>query len=343
MGVFVDHSGRSASRAVLCLRGAVTLVVVLAISAVLVMNYRGDFTKKFTLTIMSPSVAEGLVPGADVKLRGYRVGRVTKIIGTDTGAQEISVQLDPRQVAGLSSNLRTDYTSSNLFGSTAIELVDEGGTREPLRSGSRVSINGSSGIGTVTGVLHDAGNLLSVMNSPQAVQMTGRLAASIPTLTDGLRSVFNLASGMADEARAPLSHYLNIFADTMDGIAAQIGPVIDLAGAAARASTYLTSSEGRERTIEAITGAAKYGAIPLTALLDGNEDGLSELIGLVLDLAVPAAYSVGTVPHAYDRLYGLLQRTSNAFVTDGGHTRLQIDVIMDNLSFLPASASGHDR
>lgn len=48
-------------------------------------------------------------------------------------------------------------------------------------------------------------------------------------------------------------------------------------------------------------------------------------------------YMLGSLAPAYDRLSGLIDRTSAAFPMVDGKVRLQIEVIMDTMPGLPAA------
>jgi phospholipid/cholesterol/gamma-HCH transport system substrate-binding protein len=75
----VDATGRGLPMATLARRGVLALLLVVAVIALLLMQYRGVFRSIFPATALVNDIGDGVTPGADVKLRGALVGSVSAV------------------------------------------------------------------------------------------------------------------------------------------------------------------------------------------------------------------------------------------------------------------------
>lgn len=338
MPLFVDHSGRSAGPGALVVRGVVVLVV-LVLGLVTLMKYSaGDFEDRFTLTIESAEVGDGLMVGADVKMRGYGVGRVTGIDTLAGGRQEIKVEIDPRQARVLSNEITTAYSSSNLFGSTAIDLIDRGGPQR-LPNGSTLQIEGDGSDGTVTGVLRKASSITSVLNSNSVGQFLTTISDNAGTLAQAIRAALPLAASIVGNQKLTIGEFMTIFADTIDGVRTLLGPLVSLLEGVMDAATFMADPKLRDKTIKATRGLSEKLVTGIGDILVPNQDGLAKLIDGLLDVAVPVVLSLGTIPNSYQRIPELINQTGDAFKTVDGNQQLQVQILLQNLPQLSGPAS----
>ncbi|WP_280356535.1 MlaD family protein, partial [Nocardia otitidiscaviarum] len=202
MPVFVDHSGRSAGRWALRLRGLVVAVVI-AVAATVVTTYaKGGFADRFELTIDAATLGEGLAPGAEVKFRGLAIGTVRAVETVGYGKQRIEVELDRAQARALTDDVTARFTSSNVFGSSAIELVTTG-DGGPLREGATLSIGENAANATVAGVFRRAARLTAVLDSDSVRRLFDLLLDNADAIGPTLSSFFETARMMADGQRGP--------------------------------------------------------------------------------------------------------------------------------------------
>lgn len=339
MPIFVDHSGRAAGTRALRTRG-IALAVFLVIAALIISAYaQGKFADRFRLTIDAATIGEGLAPGAEVKLHGFAIGRVSKIDTVGFGHQRIELELDRRQAAELTDNVSAQFTSSNVFGSTAIELINKGGGAK-LAENTTLSIGENSTNATVTSVFRQAGRLTKVLDSEQVQHLFDLIIENTKNLGPTVGSFFETARILADNQKAPLGHYLRIGAENSEG-AEQVTPVLveQILGLLDQAE-YFGDEANRQRTAKALSGLGSALIDPVGDLLARNNPDLSKIIDTLLDLVVPIAASLGTLAPTYNRIPELIDRIGAAFPVVDGRVQLQLEVIAKNMPYLTNSIIG---
>ncbi|WP_067570416.1 MlaD family protein [Nocardia acidivorans] len=342
MSVFKDHSGRSAGPWMLRLRGVVTAIVIVTV-AVLVSSYaRGSFADRFGLTIDAATLGEGLAPGAEVKFRGYAIGTVREVETVGYGHQRIAVQIDRNQAAALTDAVTARFTSSNVFGSSAIELVPGNGGA-PLRENATLQIAENATNATVAGVFRRAARLTTVLDSDTVRRLFDLLLDNADSLGPVLQSFFETARMLADGQQAPLGHYIEIGRD-MTGAFATLTPSVGHAILAVlEQSAYFGDPANRARTDKATDGVDQAVLIGISELLRRNNPELEKVLSGVLDVAVPVSVSLGTVAPAYNRIPNLLRAMNEAFPEVDGKVQLQLELIVKTMPYLADSLGGAPR
>lgn len=97
-----------------------SVVIVAALSVVL---FRGDLTRTATVTVLSERAGLVMNPDAKVKMQGITVGRVGSIELLPDGRSALHLELNPRQMAMIPSDVEVDITSSTVFGAKFVDLV----------------------------------------------------------------------------------------------------------------------------------------------------------------------------------------------------------------------------
>ncbi|MEU7220353.1 MlaD family protein [Nocardia iowensis] len=342
MPIFVDHSGRTAGRWMLRLRGVVVAAVIVVVAVFTTQYAQGKFADRFTLTIDAATLGEGLAPGAEVKFRGFAIGTVRAVDTVGYGHQRIELELDRTQAAALTDDVSARFTSSNIFGSSAIELVNTGkGGRLPENTTLFIGANASNA--TVSSVFRRAARLTQVLDSDTVRALFDLLLDNTASLGPAVQSFFATARVLAVNQRAPLGHYLGIGADVGTGVAETTPPVIDVILGVLDNSEYFGTVENRERTKHALSALDTALLLPVTDILRRDNPELAAIIGGVLDLVVPISASIGTVAPAYNRLPALLARIDSAFPVIDGRVQLQLEVIVKNMPYLADSIIGVPR
>lgn len=342
MGVYQDHSGRSAGRWALRLRGVVIAVVIVT-SAVVLSDYaRGTFADRFTLTIDAATLGEGMAPGAEVKFRGYAIGTVREVETVGYGHQRIEVEIDRQQAAALTEGVTARFTSSNVFGSSAIELV-AGTSTEPLVENSTLSIGPNATNATVSGVFRRAARLTTVLDSDTVRRLFDLLLDNADSMGPVLKSFFETARMLADGQQAPIGKYLRIGGD-MTGAFADLTPSVGHAILAVlEQSAYFGDADNRARTNKATEGIDQAVLIGISDLLARNNPDLDKVLSGVLDLAVPISVSLGSITPAYNRVPNLLRAMDGAFPVVDGRVQLQLELIAETMPYLADSLNGGTR
>ncbi|MEU0539096.1 MCE family protein [Nocardia sp. NPDC005978] len=180
--MILDPSGRGPSARDLTLAGLAMLLALVLALLLLVMRYNGRFEDKVPVTAELTSTGDGLPANADVKFRGIIVGRVVDVEIAAKGArQQASIWLKPALAGTIPANVTARVIPNNLFGVTAIELVDNtpAGT-DKLRSGSTIAEDTSEAtiqLQTTLNVLRD------VLNNIQPEKL-GRVLATLSAALD---------------------------------------------------------------------------------------------------------------------------------------------------------------
>jgi phospholipid/cholesterol/gamma-HCH transport system substrate-binding protein len=99
--------------------GAILLLVIAGVAALIYTQFRGTFTQRELLTVVSSRAVLVVDPGSKVTFNGVEIGRVTGIATTprDDGQQAmVSLEVDPTYLHLIPSNVLADIRASTVFG-----------------------------------------------------------------------------------------------------------------------------------------------------------------------------------------------------------------------------------
>ncbi|QII05014.1 MCE family protein [Rhodococcoides fascians A25f] len=341
MAVFDDLTGRSAGPAALRLRGLAVAVAAAVLAGGLTAYAQGAFDSPFGLTLDAASVGDGLTPGSEVKFRGVSIGTVDNIETVGFGRQRLQLEIDPSQAGELTDTMQAQFSSSNVFGSTAIELVSDG-TGNPLAADSTLEISGNQRGATVTGVFRRVADLTAVLDTDQVQHLLDVISNTSVEVSRNLKPYFDTAQMMADHQIDPLAWKLHRGAELGDGIANLIPPLLDLVVGVVDKSVYVEAPEDRARTIAANDGLSDQLMVPVGDLLKKNNPDLTRLLSTTLDLLVPITASIGTFAPSYNRVPQVLDGISDAFPIVDGKPQLQLDLIVRTMPNLAGAVAAHE-
>ncbi|OZE80561.1 mammalian cell entry protein [Rhodococcus sp. 14-2483-1-1] len=341
MAVFDDLTGRSAGPATLRLRGLAVAVAAAVLAGGLTAYAQGAFDSPFGLTLDAASVGDGLTPGSEVKFRGVSIGTVDNIETVGFGRQRLQLEIDPSQAGELTDTMQAQFSSSNVFGSTAIELVSDG-TGSPLAANSTLEISGNQRGATVTGVFRRVADLTAVLDTDQVQHLLDVISNTSVEVSRNLKPYFDTAQMMADHQIDPLAWKLHRGAELGDGIANLIPPLLDLVVGVVDKSVYVEAPEDRARTIAANDGLSDQLMVPVGDLLKKNNPDLTQLLSTTLDLLVPITASIGTFAPSYNRVPQVLDGISDAFPIVDGKPQLQLDLIVETMPNLAGAVAAHE-
>jgi phospholipid/cholesterol/gamma-HCH transport system substrate-binding protein len=333
MPIFQDLSGRAASTRTLRIRGAIAALALTVVSCLLFSYSKGYIRDDFELKIDAATLGEGLAAGAEVKFRGLGIGKVTKIETLGYGHQLLELAIDRNQATALTDNVSARFTSSNVFGSTAIELVNSGGGAQ-LHEGKTLLIGANSTNATVTGVLRRASELTELFDSDAVRALLDTLAANSQAVGPILESFFDVASLIADNQSRPLADLIRGGASVLQGASDVTEPMIALIQGILDSADYLADPEQKEKVRRAISGLDKELVKKVGDLLNVNNANLATVIDAALDVAAPIIASAGTIAPTYNRIGTLLDRVKGAFPVIDGKVQLQLDVIATDMPYL---------
>ncbi len=111
------------TNAVRSLAGLLLIAVVIVVTGLSVVLFRGDLTKTAGVTVLSSRAGLVMNPDAKVKMQGITVGRVGSVEPLPDGRAALHLELNPEQMAMIPQNVDVDITSSTVFGAKFVDLV----------------------------------------------------------------------------------------------------------------------------------------------------------------------------------------------------------------------------
>ncbi|BBY55249.1 MCE family protein [Mycobacterium koreense] len=326
MPPLLDVDGRGASRPAMRVKGLIVAVAITLVAGLLYQMAIGRFDNKFTLTVVADTIGEGLAPGAEVKFRGLPIGTVKSLESTGYNQQRMLVELDPRQAHVLTTDTRAQFTSSNVFGSAAVELVSSG-DGEALRPGQTLVMETGTEAASITGLLRQGQKIGKIFDSPEVNHILAVFKRHTDLTEPVARSIIDFARILADSQTVPFSETLAVLAGLVDGLNDFV-PLVSLLNDLLDGLKFLSEPDGPQRTTR-VLGEIGQLLSGVGELIARHLPWLTPVITSIMNLAVPSMYLFGSLAPAYDRLSGLIDRTSAAFPFQNDRVRMQIELIMD--------------
>jgi hypothetical protein len=329
-----DQGARAPSSRSLRIRGLIAAIALGIAGMALYQLGTGGYSDTFTLTVVADQIGEGLTPGAEVKFRGLTIGSVKTLQSVGYNRQKITVELEPRQARALAADTTANFMSSNTFGLAAVELVSSGaGPR--LRANQTLLIGANARSASITGLLRQGQKLGRIADSPDVdhiIEVVRRHADLTEPVT---RSYFDLVKMLVDSQKVPFSQSLSVFASVVNGASDAI-PLIGLAYDLLNGMDFLARPDGVERMNVILDQTAKL-LFTSDQMVARNVAWLAPFMRATTDVLLPLSYLQGSLAPVYDRLSGLLDRTSAAFPVIDGKVRMQIEVTLDTMPGLAAA------
>jgi ABC-type transporter Mla subunit MlaD len=319
-------TSRTPSSRTLRLRGLVVAVVLALFGTFLYQATNGAYDDEFKLTVLANTIGEGLAPGAEVKFHGMAIGSVKDLQTIGYNKQRMTVELEPRQARVLTQDTVARFTSSNLFGTTEVELVSDG-KGAPLRSNETLTVRADSQAASITELLREAQRLARILDTPELNHVIDVLRRHSDLVEPALKAVLDLTKTLADSQALVISQSLSVFAPLLNGVN-RVVPVLDQTPDLVDAMNFLLAPGGTERTNLVMRQTGQLLA-DVGQILVRNNPWLTHLVAGIMNVAVPGAYAAGSMAPAYDRLSGLIDRTSTALPVIDGQVRMRTEVILD--------------
>ncbi|MGA9490486.1 MAG: MlaD family protein [Mycobacterium sp.] len=334
MPAFPDQGARAPSSRSLRIRGLIAAVVLGVAGVALYQLGSGGYDDTFKLTVVADVIGEGLTPGAEVKFRGLTVGSVKTLQTVGYNKQKITLELEPRQAKALAADTTASFVSSNTFGLAAVDLVSSGaGVR--LRPNQTLLIGANVRSASITGLLRQGQKFGRMVDSPDVDHIIDVVRRHSDLTEPVTRSYFDLINMLVDSQKVPFSHSLSVFASVVNGASDSI-PLLKLAYDLLNGMEFLAHPDGVER-MDLILGQTSKLLFSADNIFAKNISWLVPFIGSVMNVLLPMSYTMGSFAPYYDRLSGLIDRTSAAFPVVNGKVRMQIEVVLDAMPGLAAA------
>jgi phospholipid/cholesterol/gamma-HCH transport system substrate-binding protein len=160
--------------------GVVFLVVFALLVWLSVALYNKQFTPAATVTLYTDSVGNEMHLGADVMIRGVRVGEVRQISADGTGAR-LELAIQPGMVAQIPANVTAEMVPTTLFGERYVDLIMPAQPAPArLTAGSVITQNHSADAVELEKVLN---NLLPLLQASEP----DKLSVTLTALAHGLQ------------------------------------------------------------------------------------------------------------------------------------------------------------
>jgi hypothetical protein len=126
-----------------------------------------------------------------------------------------------------------------------------------------------------------------------------------------------------------------VFASVVNGASDSV-PLIGLAYDLLNGMEFLAHPDGVQRMNVILDQTAKL-LFNMDRIFAKNTSWLAPFMRSMMDVLLPISYLQGSFAPVYDRLSGLLDRTSAAFPVVDGKVRMQIEVVLDTMPGLAAA------
>jgi phospholipid/cholesterol/gamma-HCH transport system substrate-binding protein len=107
------------------LAGLVLLVVFAVVATVVWFQFRGEFTPREKLTMLSARAGLNLDPGTKVTFNGVEIGRVADVNAVAVGNEpraRITLEVDPKYVQLIPANVVADISATTVFGNKYVSF-----------------------------------------------------------------------------------------------------------------------------------------------------------------------------------------------------------------------------
>ncbi|WP_067542808.1 MlaD family protein [Nocardia crassostreae] len=310
--MILDPSGRGPTARQLTLAGLAMLTAVALLLYLLALCYTGRFEDKVGVVAELTSTGDGLPERADVKFRGMVVGRVESVQVVAKGERqraEIALRLTVADM--IPASVAARVIPNNIFGVTAVELVDTEPSRDTLRAGDVIPEDTSAATVQLQTTLNVLRNVLDNIQPEKLGRVLGTLAAALDPQACVPGSTIERLDTWLTEVHA-IPGIGNLLGDLGQAATALSRSAPELVGMLSRSvTTARTLTEQRANLIALLTnGGTAVDAV--NSLFARNPDsgkflvaGLDELFGSLAKDPQAIPYSIANLNTALHRLQGV--------------------------------------
>ncbi|WP_062984031.1 MCE family protein [Nocardia anaemiae] len=324
--MLLDPSGRGPTARQLTLAGIAMATAAALLLYLLGLRYTGYFQDKVSVVAVLTSTGDGLPTHADVKFRGMVVGSVAGVDVVARGErQNAALDLKPAVAGLVPANVTARVIPNNIFGVTAIELVDNGHATETLRAGARILEDTSEGtvrLQTTLSVLRDVldhiqpeklGRVLATLADAldPAARVPGSTIERLDTWLTQVHAIPGIGDLLGNLGRAVTA--LSVSAPELVGVLSD------------SVTTARTLTERRDNLVALLTNAS--GAVDsLNSLFARNPDAGKDLVVGLDGLFGGLARDPQAIPDTAANLNATLRRLGTAFGFGPGRLVWKMDV-----------------
>lgn len=321
-----DLFAQGATATTLRIRGLIVAVLLALVATVLYQTAQGTYDDTFRLTVIANTIGEGLAPGAEVKFHGLAIGSVKELESVGYNRQRMTVVLDPHQATALTTDTRARFTSSNVFGTAAVELVSDG-NGPALRPNQTLVMSADVQSASITGLLRQGQKLSRSFDNPEFEHVIEVLRRHADIVEPLARAGSDLARIIADTDTMPVAQSLSVLASFVSGLGDAL-PVVGLSTNLLDGLSPLVGPGGIERTNLVFQQTGQL-LVDVGGISAQHSTWIAQLVNAIMNVGVPASFAAGSLAPAYDRLAGLVDRADGALTVVDGRVRLRTEVSLD--------------
>jgi phospholipid/cholesterol/gamma-HCH transport system substrate-binding protein len=259
--------------------GVVFLLVPALLAWLAVAVYDKTFTDSATVTVETGHAGHEMHPGADVKMRGVVVGRVSAIHADGSGAR-LTLALDPGTLRRIPAGVTAQMLPTTLFGERFVALVPPADTTAggpSLAAGATIAQDRSGNAVELQQVLD---NVMPLLTAVQPQKLAATLNA-VSTALDGRGSRLGATLVQLDHYLTALNPELPVLTEDIKQLVT-VSRVYDAAAPdIVRALTDFTKTSGtiaeQRANLSTLYGSTTAAAQDLTSYLRQNKDTVIRL------------------------------------------------------------------
>lgn len=319
------NTGFGPSRRGLRLRGLAVIVVASLVAVGAWQGTRPDRSGQIQFAVTANNLGDGVSTDTSVRLRGLSIGSVVDIEPVGPRQQLVTLSVDEDRIDELSTAMNTRFVSSNIFGSTALELIPMPGG-DAITTGTRLEL-GDVGDYTVTTVLRDSGRLLLdvvTQDLSKAIDSSAELTQQMAPL---LASALIVMQTVARTQNEPLAELLPKLANTTEGLAVFTPSALRTLVAIASVE-HLENPVRTEQAADTITEVSNL-VLALSGEIVGALAPTSSAVDMLLDLLIPLNQSMSNVTP--DQVGRLIDGADRVLQTRGDDVVVGVDVIVETM------------
>ncbi len=162
--------------------GAVLVVITAVVAGLIYMQFRGDFTDKTELTLLSSRAGLVVEPGAKVTYNGVEIGRVGRIGTVDVDGKtkaRLSLDVDPDYIEFIPANVVAEIQATTVFGNKYVSFSSpDDPTAERISSSHVIDV---SSVSTEFNTLFET--VMALAEQVDPIKLNRTLTATAEALT----------------------------------------------------------------------------------------------------------------------------------------------------------------
>ncbi len=258
------------SRAQYAKRGLVAIVLVALVLLVIFGKSSGVIGGPDKISAQLANAGGSLASGADVKMRGIIIGKVSGISRGDDGGVRVGIAMNGGELGKIPDNVVARILPATVFGTSYVDLTTHGPSApKPLHAGAVVPPDTTQGTLELQKALDDIDTLVKVLQPAKLNSTLSAIAMSLDGRGDEIGSMIDELDGFvrkveplvpvikSDIAKLPANLEIieKAAPDFFDGLQDTLGPLHTIAAHSKELATLLTG--GRQVADEAGALTAK--------------------------------------------------------------------------------------